>query len=79
MIVEIHHWMIIGSEQEYYQGRKADQNENTNCIEHRFDNHQKEQLQEKGAYKASPMRFGMVAICLRTEVEKADYVKDRCP
>ena len=79
MIVEIHHWMIVRSEQEYYQGGKADQNENPYYIQHRFDNHEKEQLQEEGTYETSQMRFGVVAVCLRTEIEEADYVRDRCP
>lgn len=79
LIVEIHHWMIVRSEQEYYQGGKADQNENPYYIQHRFDNHEKEQLQEEGTYETSQMRFGVVAVCLRTEIEEADYVRDRCP
>ena len=66
--------MIERSEQEYYQCGNTDQNENPNCIQHRFDDHQEEQFQEKGAYEASPMRFGVVTICLRTEIEKAEYV-----
>ena len=79
LIVEIHHRMIIWSEQEYYQCCKTDQNENPNYIQHRFDNHQKEQFKEKGYYEASPMRFCVITVCLRTEIEKADDVRDRCP